>query len=201
MAGRSLTQQLRYADGVRSLDAEEREELRDLVERLAPTHVEGEVILVSPLYPYLSYGPAAGHETTPVATAIERSLIKFGPVPHVARLPADHPLIAGNTATGGVIRGILRDHPEVFVLDPPATTRRVYACPDCDAELATKALLASHQGSAHKLKPEPRKAKVKATTRPIVRSVPCPSCDQMFVSTGALMFHTRARHPGAVAAG
>lgn len=117
MAGRST--KLQASDGVRSLDAEEREAVRDAFENVLTAPLEGYVRLFNPLYADLKYGPGSA----PLGAGTGPDLIVFGEFePHVARVPQNHTLL----------EGMLRRHPEIRIVEDEQV--KVYACALCEAD-------------------------------------------------------------------
>lgn len=122
---------MQTTSGPRSLDIEEREKARDARDSILAVAQPGELILFSPVYPYLSFGPGSGWETND-------DLIRFGPEPHVAKVPREHRLLGA----------LLKAHPEIEVVERESE-RRYYLCEKCDREFPSKAVLAFHRGQAH----------------------------------------------------
>lgn len=128
--------------GPRSLDIESREKVREARDTILAVPLPGEIILFSPVFPYLRYGPGSGMETSD-------EVIVFGPEPHVAKVRRDHPLLVDGTNSNGSLRpGLFRAHPEIETVERESE-RRYYACDVCEREFPAKGVLVHHHKTAH----------------------------------------------------
>lgn len=95
--------------------------------------------LYDPDHEHLYYGPHGQHDSPPnvVGGNIEIGVIE----PHVAIVPADHPLI----------EQFLRDHPHAIAVQPGEQPGKghIYVCDVDDKEFSTKEALQAHRRGAH----------------------------------------------------
>lgn len=123
---------------------------RPLKVRASDTHLkpqDGQLKLYCPRHEGCSFGPGTQR------SGDKQTLIQFGEVePHVAIVPADHPLLSALRARKSY----------VVILEPGEEYGKVYTCEDCDREFPTKRDLKAHRAGGHR-KAAPKKVATETT--------------------------------------
>ena len=127
-------------DGTRGVDPEENVRLQELRDAVQPSKDPTMVVLFSPLYEALRYGPGVGS-----APGAHEDQLVFGPAPNVLVVPRDHPLLPG----------LLKAHPEIEVVTGPTQrdTGERFLDPIGGQEFGSAEALAEHLRATYSMSP------------------------------------------------
>jgi hypothetical protein len=149
-------------EGTRQLDPEENLRAQDARDHVLASPNPDEVVLFNYHYPFWRFGPGAGS-----TAGVWPDHIVFGPEPHVAKVPIDHPLLLPMLRadpTMDVIIGQPVDEP--VEIDQTVELVDVFIDPFTGQEFGSMSALAAHMREAYDITPP----KIRRASRAAMRA-------------------------------